>query len=181
MSCVAVSEVAHPEDSQRSIISARTGPLPRAQRTRAKESRTFEPVGRNLPAGAKVQFMITIIAATRSNLGPYAVSDAKDKAVRYHISVDAELDRARARDYLVLLDGLGSISMAFTLLRLLVEADTPRRLAIFGETPDISRLIDAWERSRLDELSACGRLTMEPQLDDSRVLALAAAWAQSIG
>jgi hypothetical protein len=124
--------------------------------------------------------MITIISTTRSELGRFAISDAKDKAVRYVIAVEAEFDRGRLRDYLVLLDGMGSISMAFTLLRLLVEADTPRRLAIFGGTPEINRLIDAWERSRLDELLACGRLTVEPQLDDFRVLALAAAWAQPI-
>ena len=102
--------------------------------------------------------MLTVGATVLERFASMEVADAKDRDTRFEILMRAELDRGVAEDFLVILDGMGSISIGLSLLRLLVETDTPRRVGLFGATPDIGRLIDAWERARLDELVESGRL-----------------------
>ena len=102
--------------------------------------------------------MLTVVATDLERFASLEVADAKDRDTRFEILMRAELDRGVAEDFLVILDGMGSISIGLSLLRLLVETDPPRRVGLFGATPDIGRLIDAWERARLDELVESGRL-----------------------
>lgn len=75
------------------------------------------------------------------------------------------------------MDGMGSISLGFTLLRYITEVDTPRRLAILGADGDIARLLDAWEKARLDELQQLGRLVVLPGSTDLDIIEIADAWS----
>lgn len=120
--------------------------------------------------------MLTIVACDRHDVGNRDVADAKDERVRYEIVRDAEFARGQQRDYVVLLDGMESISVGLTLLRLLVEVDVPHRLAMYGAGPDIRPLIDAWEHERLEELTSRGRLVLRPKCDDSEIVKLIGKW-----
>lgn len=121
--------------------------------------------------------MITVVACEIERLGQHRVKDAKKASVRYEVAAVAELDRVGGQDYVILLDGMGSISVALSLLRMLIEVDAPGRLAIFGVTPEIRALVDAWERARLDELHDNGRLVLESDLSEPKILSRLIDWA----
>lgn len=61
---------------------------------------------------------------------------------------------------LVLLDGMGSISVALSCIRMLVEAHLDFQLGVVGSLPPFQPLIDGWEAARLEELVTKGRLQL---------------------
>ena len=120
--------------------------------------------------------MIKIVSCSLRSLGKYEVVDATDESARFAVAVAAERDFSEESEYIVLLDGVGSISVGFTLLRLIVETDALRRLALLGVTPEIRPLIDAWEAARLDDLVCANRLIISSKDSAGYVQELAMSW-----
>ena len=119
---------------------------------------------------------ISIVSVSPTSIAGHAILDAKNSDVRLAIALAAEKDRGSSLDCIVMLDGMGSIAVGFSLLRYLVECDTPRRLALLGVTPDLDKLIDAWERARLDELIDEGRLILTRDSSDLTVAGFLEDW-----
>ena len=122
--------------------------------------------------------MIQLVSCELSGIGNYAVADAKDSRVRFDLPEAAEMDRGEQLSFVVFFDGMGSISMGLTILRLLVEMDTPRRLALLGVGPDTRPLVEAWnmESDRIPELIEQGRLVIQDEWTDSDVLDIISLW-----
>lgn len=85
--------------------------------------------------------------------------DAKVAADRLSVLRILEVSHQSTK-CLVLLDGMGSISVALSCIRMLAEADLHFRLGVVGNLPPFRPLIDSWEAARLEELLAQGRLQL---------------------